>query len=205
MCEYYEYKQADHAEDNSDSWSAFLIRVKTMSNQKKLIIYERKAFTIIEILIVVVILGILAAVVMPMVSEGAISARVSALATDIQLLNRFILVYKAHHLEVPPGYPNGQTSSDPTEQAFIDQATLVSNTSGQTAAIGTSGYERGPYMERIPINPLNKLRTIQMLGNGESFPSDGDNSHGWIYKASTGEIHADSPGTDENGKKYYEY
>ena len=51
-----------------------------------------KAFTMVEILIVVVILGILAAVVMPMVSEGAISARESALATDLQLLQRFILI-----------------------------------------------------------------------------------------------------------------
>jgi prepilin-type N-terminal cleavage/methylation domain-containing protein len=176
-----------------------------MSNQNKRIICERKAFTIVEILIVVVILGILAAVVMPMVSEGAISARESALATDLQLLKRFILVYKVHHLEVAPGYPNGQTSAAPTEQAFIDQATLVSNPDGQTAAIGTAGYDRGPYMQMIPNNPLNKLNTIQMLGNSESFPSDGDNSHGWIYKAATGEIRADSPGTDDGGNKYYDY
>jgi len=140
-----------------------------------------------------------------MVSEGAISARESALATDLQLLKRFVLIYKAQHLEVAPGYPNGQTSAAPTEEAFIDQATLVSTPGGLTAAIGTAGYERGPYMQMIPKNPLNKLNTVQMLGNAENFPADGDNSHGWIYKASTGEIRADSPGTDDNGKSYYSY
>jgi len=44
-----------------------------------------------------------------------------------------------------------------------------------------------------------------MLGNGEDFPADADNSHGWIYKAATGEIRADSTGTDDNAKRYYDY
>lgn len=182
----------------------FLMRDK-MKNKRQKMIYKARAFTLVEILIVVTILGILAAVIMPMAFGGAISAKQSALATDLQLLKRFILVYKAHHLEVAPGYPNGQTSVAPTEEAFIDQATLASNKSGQTAAIGTAGFERGPYMQHIPKNPLNDLSTIQMLGNGDSFPADGDDSHGWIYKASTGEIRADSSGTDDSGKRYYDY
>ena len=176
-----------------------------MKIEKHKIIYKARAFTLVEILIVVTILGILAAVIMPMASGGAMSAKQSALATDLQLLSRFVLIYKAHHLEVAPGYPNGVTSAAPTEQAFIDQATLASNKSGQTAAIGTVGFERGPYMQHIPKNPLNDLSTVQMLGNGENFPANGDDSHGWIYKAATGEIRADSSGTDDSGKRYYDY
>jgi general secretion pathway protein G len=176
-----------------------------MHKEKHNTIYKARAFTLVEILIVVVILGILAAVVMPMASGGAISAKQSALATDLQLLKRFVLIYKAHHLEVAPGYPDGNSSAAPTEEAFINQATLSSNTLGETADVGTVGYERGPYMLHIPDNPLNGLGTVQMLGNGASFPADGDNSHGWIYKASTGEIRADSTGTDDSGKRYYDY
>lgn len=162
-----------------------------------------RAFTLVEILIVVVILGILAAVVLPLASGGVISAQESSLGIDLQLLKRFVLIYKVHHLEVAPGYPNG--TGVPTEEAFINQALLASNSAGETAAIGTAGYDRGPYMQMIPANPLNKLKTIQMLGDGENFPADGDNSHGWIYKAATGEIRPDSPGTDDNGKRYYDY
>jgi prepilin-type N-terminal cleavage/methylation domain-containing protein len=178
------------------------------TKMKKLKIYKehnKRAFTLVEILIVVVILGILAAIVMPLASGSALSAQESSLGIDLQLLKRFVLIYKVHHLEVAPGYPNGQTSSAPTQDAFIAQATLASNSLGETAAIGTAGYERGPYMQMIPANPLNKLKTIQMLGNAESFPAEGDDSHGWVYKASTGEIRPDSPGTDVNGKKYYNY
>jgi prepilin-type N-terminal cleavage/methylation domain-containing protein len=174
-------------------------------NKKPKIINKAKAFTLVEILIVVTILGILAAIVIPLASGSVLSSKESALGVDLQLLNRFILVYKAHHLEVAPGYPNGQTTVAPTEVAFIDQATLASNKSGQTAAIGTAGFERGPYMQHIPENPLNGFSTVQMLGNGDSFPADGDDSHGWIYKASTGEIRADSSGTDDSGKRYYDY
>lgn len=175
--------------------------MKTQIKQNE---HNRQAFTLVEILIVVVILGILAAVVMPLASGSVVSSQESSLGIDLQLLKRFVLIYKVHHLEMAPGYPEGPGSA-PTEQAFVNQATLSSNDNGQTAAIGTAGYKRGPYMQMIPRNPMNKLKTIQMLGDGESFPANGDNSHGWVYKASTGEIRADSTGTDYNGVRYYDY
>jgi prepilin-type N-terminal cleavage/methylation domain-containing protein len=176
-----------------------------MNNQKKRTIKKARAFTLVEVLIVVVILSILAIVVIPMASGGALSAKESVLATDLSLLRRFVLIYTCHHLEVGPGYPDGQESSAPTEQAFIDQALLSTNKTGQTAAIGTPGFERGPYMQKIPVNPLNGKDSIQMLGDGENFPAAGDDSDGWIYKAATGEIRADSAGSDNNGKFFYDY
>jgi prepilin-type N-terminal cleavage/methylation domain-containing protein len=164
-----------------------------------------KAFTLVEILIVVVLLGILAVVIVPMVSGSVISARESALAHDLQLLRRYILIYKCQHLEISPGYPNGDTTQSPTEQAFIDQMTLSSNAEGQTAAIGTPGFERGPYIMKIPVNSLNNMSTIQFLGDGEDFPADADDSHGWVYKPSTSEMRCDNAGTDDAGKRYYDY
>ena len=58
---------------------------------------------------------------------------------------------------------------------------------------------------KIPVNPLNNLSTVQMLGDGESFPAEADDSHGWIYKAATSEIRADSSGTNKDGKRRYDY
>ena len=163
------------------------------------------AFTLVEILIVTVLLGILAAVVIASIADSATSARESAIATDLQLLRRFIMVYKAHHLEVAPGYPDGDTTATPTEQAFIEQATMSSNAGGQTAAVGTPGFDRGPYMQKIPVNPFNNKNSVEMLGDGEVFPANADNSHGWIYKAATSQVRADNTGTDINGKRYYDY
>ena len=164
-----------------------------------------KGFTLVEILIVVALLGILAGVVLPTVTDGVMSAKRSALKQDLQVLRRFILIYTSHHVEVGPGYAEGNASAAPDEGAFVDQATLASTASGQTAAPGTEGFNRGPYLLRIPANSLNSLSTIQMLGNDDDFSAEGDDSHGWIYKATTGEIRADSPGTDINGARYYDY
>ncbi len=149
---------------------------------------KARAFTLIEILVVVVLLGILAAVVIPTAANSTTSAKGSALAVDLQLLRRVILVYKSQHLEVGPGYPGGDTAQAPTEQAFIDQAIMASNTNGQTAAVGTPGFDRGPYLMKIPVNPFNEKNNVEMLADGQAFPANAEDSHGWIYKAATSEI-----------------
>lgn len=166
---------------------------------------KARAFTLIEILVVVVLLGVLAGVVLPLIAGGAMSARESALASDLQLLRRYVLIYKGQHKEVAPGYPNGDTTVAPTEAAFVEQMTMSSNSSGQTAAVGTPGFERGPYLMRMPVNPLNDLDTLQLLADGANFPANGDDSHGWIYKPATAEIRADCTGANGAGRLYYDY
>jgi prepilin-type N-terminal cleavage/methylation domain-containing protein len=163
------------------------------------------AFTLVEILIVVVLLAILALVVLPMVSGSVISARESALAHDLSMLRRYVLIYAAQHLEVAPGYPDGDRTQPPTEQAFSEQIMLSSNTDGQTAPIGTPGFPRGPYLMKIPVNPLNHKDTVQVLGDGDAFPANGDDSHGWIFKPAAAEMRADCGASDESGKRYYDY
>lgn len=166
---------------------------------------KRRAFTLVEILITVVLLGVLAAIIIPMAANSVESAKDSALAHDLQMLRRYILVYKSQHLEVGPGYPNGAVDQAPTEQVFVDQITMSSNVRGETAPTGTPGFERGPYLSKIPLNPFNERRTIQMLGNDEEFPAAADDSHGWIYKAATSEVRADNTGTNGIGTPYYDY
>jgi prepilin-type N-terminal cleavage/methylation domain-containing protein len=144
-------------------------------------------FTLVEILIVVVLLGILAAVVIPTVSQGATAARESSLICDLQLMRRVILVYKAQHLEVAPGNPNGHASPG---EAFAAQATKASSAEGQTAEPGTTGYDLGPYLLKVPENPFNKLNSIRAVDAIET----GNDTAGWQYNPTTGEIRADTAG-----------
>ena len=164
-----------------------------------------RAFTLVEILVVVVLLGVLAAIVIPAVANSGTAARGSALAANLNLLRRFVLVYTSQHLEVAPGYPNGDPTTTPTEEAFGNQATLASNAGGETAARGTAGYEYGPYLSKVPTNPFNNLDTVEMLANGAAFPAQADGSHGWICKPQTGEIRPDNAGADDRGVRYYDY
>ena len=165
----------------------------------------RKAFTLVEILIVVVILGIIAAVVIPGFSNASAKSRASMLADDLRIMRTQIQVYRGQHTGVAPGYPAGDPDGTPTEALFLAQVTLSSNADGATAAVGTSGYPYGPYFSRMPENPFNGKRTVQIIGDSESFPSAGDDSHGWVFKPDTQQIAADSPGTDESSVKYFDY
>lgn len=166
---------------------------------------HKKAFTLVEILIVVVLLAVMAAIIIPTVGNATTLAKDSALGCDLRMLRRYVLVYKSQHLEVGPGYPNGATDQTPTEQAFVEQMTMSTDVSGQTAPRGTPGFDRGPYLLRIPENPFNSKTTVQMLADGEDFPVEADGSHGWMYRAVTLEVRADNIGSDQNGKRYYDY
>jgi len=56
---------------------------------------QRKGFTLVELMIVVLILGALAAIALPRIMGGAASARANGCATNIDLLNSQIELYNA--------------------------------------------------------------------------------------------------------------
>jgi len=164
-----------------------------------------KAFTLVEILIVVVILGVLAAIILPRFSNASELAREAVLADDLRMLRMQTAIFRGQHIGVAPGYPDCDTSNAPTEAAFIAHLTMASDQAGNTAAPGTAGYRYGPYISSMLVNPLNGKSTVQVIGDDEPFPAGGDNSHGYVYKPATLMLKADSPGMDEVGKSYWLY
>jgi len=131
---------------------------------------DRRApgFTLVEILIVVVIIGILAAIVIPQFSSASQNSRESALQQDLFRMRQQIELYRNHHNGNPPSLAN-----------FIDQMTLPSDELGNTAPIGTPGYPHGPYLPKMPPNPFTDTVPI----------SDGAvGSSAWYYDETTGHI-----------------
>lgn len=128
----------------------------------------KSGFTLVEILIVVVILGILAAIVIPQFTEASTEAKLSSLCTDLQTMRSQIELYKIQHNDIPP-----------TFLGFVAQMTE------QTDISGGVGTDYGPYLQKIPTNQFNDLDTLDNTG------SAGDNVGGWEYNEATGAIHAD--------------
>ena len=66
----------------------------------------KSGFTLVEILIVVVILGILAAIVIPQFTEASTEAKESRLVSDLQTMRSQIELYKIQHNDELPGRIN---------------------------------------------------------------------------------------------------
>jgi len=133
----------------------------------------KNGFTLVEILIVVVILGILAAIVVPQFTDASNEAKLSSLCCDLQTLRSQIELYKIQHNDIPP-----------TIAGFSDQLTGYTDVDGSVQlAAGPGVY--GPYIQKIPVNQFNDDDTVQNNG------AIGDDSGGWEYNQTTGAINAD--------------
>ncbi len=166
---------------------------------------SKTGFTLVEILIVVVILGLLGVIVVPRFSNASATARASMLADDLRTIRTQIAVFRAQHLGVSAGYPDCDTSQAPTEAAFVAHMTMASKASGETAAPGTAGFRYGPYLREMTVNPVNGKNTVQVIGDAGAVPAAGDNSDGWIYQPATLTFKADASGNDESDKAYIDY
>jgi len=165
----------------------------------------RRAFTLIEILIVVVILAILAVIVLPKFSNVTASARVSMLMDDLRLMRSQLLVFRAQHAGVAAGYPNCDPALAPTEEAMVDHITLATTITGDTAPVGTPGYKYGPYMREVPENPVNGLRSVLVVADSAEFPNSPQDSYGWIYQPATMTFRAACSGADKDVVSFFDY
>ena len=143
---------------------------------------KNKGFTLVEILIVVIILGILAAIVIPQFTTASEDARRSALASDLQSLRSQIELYKIQHHDRGPNI-----AADGTEDADADN--FVSRMTGATdewGAIDADGG-KGPYMQEFPSNPFADTDVQQTVSLADDKPADGT-AAGWWYDTDTNTI-----------------
>lgn len=129
---------------------------------------HRQGFTLIEIMIVVVIMGILAAVVAAQISNTTRESQQLTLKSQVQSVRRAVELYKIQHDDQWP------TASGAPTTAGVDWSLLT------TVTTGGDGRQYGPY---LPLAPGNSL-----VGNSTAFGTDA--AAAWHMDGSTGLITA---------------
>ncbi len=138
-------------------------------------------FTLVEILIVVIILGILAAIVIPQFTEASNDARESALASDLQTVRSQLELYKVQHLERMPSV-NELNAADTAN--FIARLTGRTDEDGKINAAGLFG----PYLMKFPTNPFAATGpALVTFGTADPAPAVGN---GWYFNTGTGKLSA---------------
>jgi prepilin-type N-terminal cleavage/methylation domain len=134
---------------------------------------KRSAFTLIEVLIVVVIMAILAATIIPQFTDSTNDAKVSTSKFNLHTMRSQIELYKAQHNGDPP-------------DAALNKLTIA------TDADGNAGGPFGPYMREIPSNPFTNSNAVKVISSDPAAAGDvTSGGAGWLYNSTTGGIFID--------------
>ncbi len=135
---------------------------------------RRNAFTLIEVLIVVIIMAVLAATIIPQFTSSTKDARDNTVAFNVHTMQNQLELYKQQHLEKYPPVATVATL-----------LTTATNVDGGTT--GETPY--GPYMPEVPANPYNNSRDIVAVASEGTVPTAVvAGGAGWQYDQSTGRV-----------------
>lgn len=109
----------------------------------------KRGFTLVEILIVVIILGILAAIVIPQFTNASEDARRSSMTSQLQTLRSQIELFKLQHKDNLPGVSGSPGAFDPA--LFWTHLTTKTD---QYGLASTADDAVGPYLQNKSVNNL---------------------------------------------------
>ncbi len=136
---------------------------------------RRGAFTLIEVLIVVVIMAILAATIIPQFTDSTKDAKASTVQFNLHTLRSQIQLYRTQH--------NGSAPA-------VTLAELMSSTNASGGTGTGASYPYGPYLREVPMNPFTNSKTVTATTE-DPLTTAPAGTGGWIYNTTTGSIWID--------------
>ncbi|MCP5184923.1 MAG: prepilin-type N-terminal cleavage/methylation domain-containing protein [Pseudomonadales bacterium] len=177
-----------------------------------------RAFTLVELLVVAVVLAIFAGIVVPQFTGSTQEARESALKSTLASVRKGIDLYYQQHGRYPAngntdgssaGCTGATTSVTTQEQGFIVQMMTFSNKDGRICTTRSDNlFPFGPYISgsTMPVNPVNGLSSITVIsGTNLIIVGDGPASAGWKYNSQLGLIIPNDTNVDSSGTRYDRY
>lgn len=122
---------------------------------RKITTRHQTGFTLIEVMVVVVILGILAAVVVPRIMDNPDKARITKAKQDIRAIESALDLYRLDNFTYP--------TTDQGLEALV---------SAPSELASSANYKQGGYIRKLPTDPW---------GSAYLFLSPGENSEIDVY------------------------
>jgi len=169
--------------------------------------FAKHGFTLVELLIVVIIIGILAAVALPQFGDSATDAKRSSLDASLSTMRNAIQLYYHQHNSTNPGVVAthkagaGEAAAHSDEaDAFAKQLTMYSDAAGNTSDTrDPDNFPYGPYLRMgMPRNPLPAAgaiatpEVVSVVTDAGQLTADAEPKTGWKMSNVTGQIIANN-------------
>ncbi len=182
---------------------------------KYAVTHIQRGFTLVELLIVVIILALFAAIVVPQFASSSDDAKIASLDTTLANIRAALDLYYQQHGEYPSAIAAtgglacaagtvGDGAID-TEDAFLQQLSYYTDEDGAACTQKNgAAFPFGPYLKKAELsaNPITDVATLLVVNTGDLNLTGSGAGLGWRFDNASGKFIANDTNNDPDGSPY---